>query len=232
MGKRERDERRLSQVSLLSLEEARIFKLDPQTVMIGLGTLLNNRCLRMVNNIGSDEPTEEEKWIKRNLECVASFIAPDNRELWLGLGAYRKVVIKTLRYMRFFGFSDEELSARGISSTVERIPGEMGFKDEKWEEETGLIDLRSRALTKALVIIREQAGYDPANVQMQRELVEEEVQGETIAQCLEVNLDERDREILEILDVLMEDHGRDAPYEKFLRWAKEKNPSLYFPSEG
>lgn len=228
MGNRKEDERRLAQLSPRSLEEARIFKLDPPTVIFGFNMLLDEKYLPIVNQIKSDEPTEEEKWIIMSLECVASFIAPDNSEIWLGFGAYKEVVIKTLRYMRFFGFSDEELSAQGISSANERSQAETGLKDEKWEKETGLVDLRSRAFRRAFERLTEAIGEkDPAKVQMQREISRRKVQGETIAQYLESNLDESNRETLGILDALMKDYDRCPPHEEFLAWAEKKKIPEY-----
>lgn len=204
--------------SVASIEEARIFRLSPSVVTMGLYSMVSQRVELFRSQAEGDIKSEEEEWIIANFDAVLSFIAPDNSRIYIGEGAYHSVVRRTMQYMRFIGFSGSELTAQKIEAAKESEDVELGIRGKHWESETGMVDLSSRRLSVLLQRIVD----DPANTETQRQ-ESEKVRGETIEQYKKANLDEESIGILDILDRLMENFERLPIYEEFLAWAaKEK----------
>lgn len=125
----------------VSLEEARIFKLHPNTVIVGLGNLLDKRIIPLLKK---EQLTTEEDWQLQANMAVGSLIDPNVCEYAFMPGDkdYQQAVSTALRYMRFLGFPDNELTAERITAEEDEVKLLVDPKGQ--EGESGIIYFRQR----------------------------------------------------------------------------------------
>lgn len=119
----------------------RLLKLHPQDLTSGLSTML---LTRMEPFLLKPDLTEEDQWQYENYWAVGRFIndLEDHSDR-----IHKKVAGRALRYMRFLGFSEVDLTPEGIRSAKERRIAEADremeeFYDIHHDNDAQIVDLQ------------------------------------------------------------------------------------------
>lgn len=126
------------------LELQRVFSLPSDRVVLGLDGMLEER----IDQLQTDATLSPEgkEWQLSAYFAVSSLLGSHDTDnlvdLYYGRGAYRPTIECAMRYMKFLGFSDEELSATGIITSSDKVNKQMDLEGREKEEGIVFLDLR------------------------------------------------------------------------------------------